>query len=147
MTAPNLDDRERLCALLAMLPWTQDADGLCPPEALRPLILGANAESADEPDPARATRWGALCEAARHLGSRLSEASTPPQASVVLAMRVLEALEPVDLPVADAIGGMLRMQTAGRLWVSEVVAIAWRIASDDYGDERLADLQGKLGRA
>ena len=75
-----------MCALLAMLPWRQDPDSLCPPDALRPLILGADAESADEPDPAWAVRWGALCEAARDFGSRLSEASTPLRASFVPAV-------------------------------------------------------------
>lgn len=136
---------QRLCTLLAMLPWQHDGDGLFPPDALRQLMLGVEAASAPEPGSAHDERWVPLSNIAHEFGRLLLDGTqTPPRATVQLAMRVLEAFEPLDPHVAKAVGGLLPVHTAGRLWVGDVIAAAWQVVSAELGHRRLAELQHAL---
>jgi hypothetical protein len=147
VTEPHRDDKERLCTLLAMLPWQHAPDGLFPPDAWRELMLGVDADSAPESGAAHDERWEPLTNVASEFGRLLTAGTqTPPRATIPLAMHVLRAFEPLDPHVAKAIGGLLPVDTTGRLWVGDVIATAWQVMSSELGHQRLAELQHDLRR-
>lgn len=142
-----VSDQVRLCTLLAMLRWQRDANGdLFPPNELRVLLLGVDAES-EPPDLDFDDRWTYLSEVAHHFEQLLPDCgTTESRQGFILAMRVLDTFEPLDVEVADVIGSMLPVETAGRLWVEDVTATAWRIASSFHGSQCLAELQHNLSQ-
>jgi hypothetical protein len=145
LTELHGDDRDRLCTLLAMLPWQHASDGLFPPNALRHLMLGVEADSAPEPGATRDERWSSLTNVAYEFGRLLSaETQTPPHATFHLAMHVLRAFQPLDAHIAKEIGSLLPVDTVGRLWIGDVTATAWRIMSSELGHQRLAELQHNI---
>jgi hypothetical protein len=136
------DDREQLSRLLAMLPWEHNAQGPWPPNALRELMLGVDADSAPGADNADDDRWSPLTNVAREFGQRLDVPdNTSGRAVLTLAKHVLEVFEPHDAALAEVIGTLLPVRTAGRLWVEDVVDTAWRIVAAEHGADRLAEVR------
>jgi hypothetical protein len=136
-------DQERLFTLLAMLPWQHDPQGhLFPPDALRSL-LGVDASSMPEPDAIVDKRWGHLTNVAYEFDRLLAAGGHIGMLRPVsvLAMRVLDSFEPLDVEIARVIGDLLVVKTAGRPWVEDVTATAWRIVSSFHGGQRLAELR------
>ncbi|MGW4116903.1 hypothetical protein ACWEFJ_39020, partial [Actinosynnema sp. NPDC004786] len=141
------DDRERLSRLLAMLPWEHNAQGPWPPNALRQLVFGVDADSAPGDDATTDDRWTPLTNVAHEFGQRLDAPdNTSGRAFLLLAMRVLDVFEPYDAALAEVIGTLLPVKTAGRLWVEDVVNTAWRIVAAEHGADRLAAVRYHHGQ-
>lgn len=134
----QVSDHERLFSLLAMLPWQYDADGLFPPEALRSLLLDS--------DSGPISRWMSLADVASELLD-VDRAAAGAEVVLVLAMRVLDTFEPLDVDVANVLGTLLPVTSAGRLWIEDVSTTAWRIVSSIHGGRRLAELQHQQQRS
>ncbi|MFC4859179.1 hypothetical protein [Actinophytocola glycyrrhizae] len=144
--AAPADDTHALLALLALLPWQHDAaGGLFPPDALRRRWLGVDARSMPTSLADVDGRWMSLTNVGTELKKLITaDAAATPEAAFILAMRVLDTFEPMDLEVARSIGTLLPTQTAGRLWLQDVTATAWQVVVSVHGDRRLADLRGAL---
>jgi hypothetical protein len=134
--------QHRLFTLLAMLPWQHAADRLFPPDALRRLWLRVDADSQPKPGAVVDDRWMPLTNVASEFGRCIAaDGAIRPEAVFILAMRVLDTFEPLDVDLIRAIGNLLPVNTAGRLWLEDVTATAWHIVSSVHGTQRLAEMQ------